>query len=267
LSIARTPLPARLWRSARLIAHLLQGVATAAVVLPRLLPKAREERIRQWCATVLDILQVKVHVRGQVPANAQAVLFVANHISWIDIWVLKAQLPMRFVSKSEIRGWPVIGWLAEQAGTLFVTRHKRQETGKTMSSVEEALQAQDNLCFFPEGTTTDGTELKPFKSSLFQAAVNARARVWPMMLFYPQPHGGANTGVAYSGDITMLQSLRAVLRQKEIVVELEFAEPLEAEQSERRQLAQQARQAIASRWSLLAHKAPGTGAGLQGAAR
>jgi 1-acyl-sn-glycerol-3-phosphate acyltransferase len=268
LSIARTSLPVRFWRSARLFAHLLQGIVVAAFILPRSSPVAREERIRRWCATVLDILQVKVHVQGQAPAaGTPSVLFVANHISWIDIWVLKAQLPMRFVSKSEIRDWPIIGWLAEHAGTLFVTRHKRQQTGQTMNSVEEALRENDNLCFFPEGTTTDGTELKPFKSSLFQAAVNARARVWPMMIFYPHPHGGANTEVAYSGDITMLQSLRAVLSQKEIRVELEFAEPLETEWSERRQLAQQARQAIACRWTRLAHTAPDTGAGLPGAAR
>lgn len=248
--------------------QLLRGVATAAFVLPHLSPALREERIRQWCSQVLDILGVKVHVHGQIPApSTQATLFVANHVSWIDIWVLKAQLPMRFVSKSEIRGWPVIGWLAEQAGTLFVTRHKRQETGKTMGSVEEALRERANLCFFPEGTTTDGTELKPFKTSLFQAAVNTRARVWPMMIFYPFPQGGANTEVAYYGDITMLQSLRKVLSQKEIVVELEFSEPLETEWSERRQLAQQARRAIASRWSRLAHTAPDTGAGLRDAKR
>lgn len=269
MNIARTSLPVRLWRSARLLAHLLQGAATAAFVLPRLSPVAREERIRQWCATVLAILQVNVQVRGHAPEiDTRGVLFVANHISWIDIWVLKAQLPMRLVSKSEIRDWPLIGWLAEHAGTLFVTRHKRQQTGQTMSSVEEALRGNDNLCFFPEGTTTDGTELKPFKSSLFQAAVNARARVWPVMIFYPHPHGGANTEAAYSGDTTMLQSLRAVLSQKKIVMELEFAEPLETqEESERRQLAQQARQAIASRWTLLARTAPGTGDGLPGARR
>jgi 1-acyl-sn-glycerol-3-phosphate acyltransferase len=269
LSSARTSLPVRLWRSARLFTHLLQGVATAALVLPRLSPEAREERIRQWCSTVLAILQVSVRVRGHVPkADTRGMLFVANHISWIDIWVLKAQLPMRFVSKSEIRDWPVIGWLALHAGTLFVTRHKRQQTGQTMNSVEEALRENDNLCFFPEGTTTDGTELKPFKSSLFQAAVNARAGVWPLMIFYPHPQGGANTDVAYSGDTTMLQSLCAVLSQKEIAVELEFAEPLEMQEwSERRQLAQQARQAIASRWTLRAHKALGTGAGHRDAAR
>lgn len=252
----------------RLLAHLLQGIATAAFVLPRLSQHAREERIRQWCAAVLDILRVKVHVRGHIPEQGtQSVLFVANHISWIDIWVLKAQLPMRLVSKSEIRDWPIIGWLAEHAGTLFVARHKRQQTGQTMNSVEEALQENHNLCFFPEGTTTDGTELKPFKSSLFQAAVNARARVWPVMIFYPRSQGGANTEIAYSGDTTMLQSLRAVLSQKEITVELEFAEPLDAVGSERRQLAQQARQAIACRWTLLARTAPDTGAGLPDATR
>lgn len=268
MSIARTSLLLRAWRIARLLAHLLQGVATAAFVLPRLPPGLREERIRLWCGQVLAILNVRVSASGRLPEpGTHGVLFVANHISWLDIWALKAQLPMRLVSKAEIRGWPIIGWLAEKAGTLFVTRHKRHETGKTMNSVEEALRQHDNLCFFPEGTTTDGTMLNPFKSSLFQAAVNAQARVWPVMLFYPHPAGGANIEAAYSGDTTMLQSLRAVLRQKEIRVELVFEEPLEAEWSDRRHLAQLSRQAIVSRWSRFAHTAPGTDADLPGAPR
>lgn len=268
MSIARTSLPVRLWRIARLITHLSQGVATAAVILPRLTPKMREERIRGWCEQVLDILHVKVHAHGHVPeTDTRAALFVANHISWLDIWVLKAQLPMRFVSKSEIRSWPVIGWLAEIAGTLFVERNKRQETARTMSSVEDALKTQDNLCFFPEGTTTDGTELKPFKPSLFQAAVNAQAQVWPTMIFYSHPHGGPNTEIAYSGETTILESLSAVLSQQEIVVELEFAEPLETQGYDRRQLAQLASHSIASRWIRLARTVPDTGADLPAAAQ
>jgi len=180
---------------------------------------------------------------------------------------LKHLHPIRFVAKSEIRGWPVVGWLAEKANTLFITRQKRLDTGRMMNSVEEALRLGECLCFFPEGTTTDGTELKPFKSSLFQAAVNAEAAILPLAIHYPDGPGGINTEVAYSGDITMLQSLWGVLRQPVITVELSFDEPISAIGKERRQLADQARQAIASRLPPATRKAPGTVAYLQDAAR
>jgi 1-acyl-sn-glycerol-3-phosphate acyltransferase len=248
--------------------HLLAGIATAAFVLPRLTTEQREQRIQHWCGKILDIFNVRVVMRGQIPdAGTEKTLFVSNHISWLDIWALKHLHPMRFVAKSEIRGWPVIGWLAEKANTLFITRQKRLDTGRMMNSVEEALRQGECLCFFPEGTTTDGTELKPFKSSLFQAAVNADAAIWPLAIHYPDGSGGINTKVAYSGDTTMLQSLWAVLRQPGITVELSFDAPISAVGKERRQLAEQARQAIASRLPPATRKEPGTAADPQDAAR
>jgi 1-acyl-sn-glycerol-3-phosphate acyltransferase len=268
LSIARTSLPTRIWRSARIIAHLSRGVATVIFIFPRLSREARDETIRLWCERILAILHVRVHVRGQLPdADTRATLFVANHVSWIDVWALKSLLPMRFVAKSEVRRWPVIGWLSMQTGTLFVERNKRQETGEAINSVEDALRDNDNLCFFPEGTSTDGTALQPFKTSLFQAAVNVRARVWPVMIFYPHPDGGANTEAAFYGDLTLIQSLRFVLSQKEIAAELNFAEPLETAQSDRRQLAEQSREAIACRWHRLLRTEPETAADLPAAAQ
>lgn len=247
--------------------HLLLGIATAAFILPRLTAEQRDRRIQQWCRKILIIFNIHVITRGKIPnAGTARTLFVSNHISWIDIWALKHLHPMRFVAKSEIREWPVIGWLAERANTLFITRQKRQDTGRMMSSVEQALRQDECLCFFPEGTTTDGTELKPFKSSLFQAAVNAQAIIWPLAIHYPDKSGGTNTEVAYCGDITMSQSLWAVLQQPEITVELSFGDPIPAAGAERRHLAHQARQAIASRLLLAPHKAPGTSADLPGAA-
>lgn len=263
----RTALTTRLLRLAHLQLHLLHGVATAVFILPRLSADQREQRIRKWCGKLLGILHVRVIARGQIPAATTArTLFISNHISWIDIWALKQLHPMHFVAKAEIRAWPVIGWLAARTGTLFITREKRQDTRRAMDSIEQALTRDECLCFFPEGTTTDGTELKPFKSSLLQAAINAQATVWPLAIHYPAPGGGPNTAVAYCRDITMRQSLWAVLKQPEIVVELRFATPMAAHAQERRHLAHQARQAIASLLHLRPHKAPGTGADLPDAA-
>lgn len=263
---ARTLLPTQIWRLSRLGWHVLQGVAIAAFILPRLTSEQREQRIRLWSAGILHILHIHVVVRGSAPdPGTTRTVFVANHISWIDIWALKHLHPIRFVAKSEILDWPVIGWLAQKGDTLFISREKRRDAGRMMKSVEQALARGECLCFFPEGTTTDGTELKPFKPSLFQAAINAGATVWPLAIHYPDAADGINTEVAYCGDITMWQSLRAILRQPHIVIELSFCEPLSASNAERRELAQQSRQAIASRLPLAPHKAPETNAGLQDA--
>lgn len=257
---APTSLATRLFRLARLSFHLLHGAATTAFVLPRLTPEARAACIRDWCRKMLAILRVRVVTRGPLPdATTSGVMFVANHVSWLDIWALKQLHGMQFVAKADIRDWPLIGWLAQQTGTLFITREKRHDTGRAVRSVAQALARGECLCFFPEGTTTDGTELKSFKPSLFQAAIDTGAEVWPLAIRYPAADGGANTAVAYYGDMTLAQSLWAVLQQREIVIELDFAAPIKAAQ-ERRQLAQQARQAIASRLPLHPRKAPGTAA-------
>lgn len=238
------------------------------LILPHLPAEQREQRIRAWCGKLLAILNIRVVTHGQIPDSTTArTLFVSNHISWIDIWALKQLHSMHFVAKSEIRDWPVIGWLAERSGTIFIERNRRQDTGRVMSGVEQALRRKECLCFFPEGTTTDGTELKPFKSSLFQAAINADAAVWPLSIHYPDAAGGTNTAIAYAGETTMLQSLWAVLRQREIVVELHFAAPMQAHGQERRHLSHQARHAIASLLHPRPRKAPGTDAGLPGAVR
>lgn len=267
MSEDQTALATRLLRLARIQLHLLHGVATALFILPHLTADQREQRIRSWSGKLLAILHIRVIAHGPTPDRGTArTLFVSNHISWIDIWALKQLHPMHFVAKSEVRTWPVIGWLADKTGTLFITREKRQDTKRAMDTIEQALVRGECLCFFPEGTTTDGTELQPFKSSLLQAAINAQAVVWPLAIHYPDPAGGPNTAGAYCGNITMRQSLWAVLKLPEIVVELRFAAPIAAHGQERRQLAHQARQAIASRLHLRPHKAPGTGDDLPDAA-
>ena len=148
--------------------------------------------------------------------TAAAAPDVANHISWIDIWAIKQAFPVNFVAKSEVRDWPVIGWLAQRVGTLFIERARRHDTGRTASSMEEGLRQNACLCLFPEGTTTDGTELKPFKTGLLQSAINTESTVWPVALRYPRADGGINTAIAYDGDTTLLESMLAVLKQREI---------------------------------------------------
>jgi 1-acyl-sn-glycerol-3-phosphate acyltransferase len=257
--IVRSTHPAvRLFRFSRLKLHFLLGALTALLVLPLLPGQLREKRILAWCRKLLSILNIRVETFGLVPdQSARGTLFVANHISWLDIYALKQLLPMHFVAKSEIRSWPVIGWLASVTGTVFIERERRHDTGRVLNTLEQALQRNECVCLFPEGTTTDGTTLHPFKSSLFQAAINANATVWPVAIRYPEPDGNANTAIAYHGETTLWQSLKEVLKQREIVVELHFSAPRPAQGMERRHLSHQARHAISSSLHLKGHRGPG----------
>jgi len=249
-----------------MVLHFLHGGITAVVYLPRLGAEGQRRLIQHWAGKLLDILNVRVTLYGQPPGRQQqATLFVGNHISWLDIYVLKSTHPMLFVAKAEIRDWPVVGWLACKINTIFIERERRHATGRAMAALEQALRQGECLCFFPEGTTTDGTYLRPFKASLLQAAINAEAQLWPFAIRYPNADGSPNTAIAYQGEVTMPQSLWEVLKQRELQVELHFAAPLAAAGWERRQLAQQARHAISSLLHLPQHKTPGTLDGLPGA--
>lgn len=153
-------------------------------------------------------------------------MFIANHISWLDIHALNSIQPLRFVAKSDIGDWPVFGYLVRKANTLFIEREKRQHAARIVDVITKSLQAGDNICLFPEGTTTDGTEIKPFKSSLIQAAISAGAAIYPVAIRYPCNDNSTNTEMAYAGDTTLLESMKLILRQKQPVVELHFLPPI-----------------------------------------
>ncbi len=153
-------------------------------------------------------------------------MLVANHISWADIHALNSVVPLRFIAKSEIKAWPIFGYLATKANALFIDRTKRHDAARIVEATAQSLANGDNLCLFPEGTTTDGTEIKPFKSSLIQAAIHANAIIYPVAIRYPRLDGGINTKVAYAGETTLTESMQQVLFQKHPVVELHFLAPI-----------------------------------------
>jgi 1-acyl-sn-glycerol-3-phosphate acyltransferase len=248
----------RIWRLSRLTLHLGYGLAVAALVLPRLQGPRRERLISGWSAHVLRILNVRMVITGMLPTvDARAVLFVANHVSWLDIWAINTVRSVRFIAKSEMRDWPVIGWLSKKTGVIFIERARRHDTSRVSVAGAEVLRGGDCLCVFPEGTTSDGTHLYPFKSSLLQSAVDAVAPVWPVAVSYPMQDGTPNTAVAYAGDTTLAQSMHAILGQREIVVQLIFAPPILPHGLDRRDLAQTAEQVISSLVRLPVRAAPG----------
>ncbi len=259
----------RVWRVVRLALHVLRGLLTAAIVLQWGSPRLRLALTREWSRSLLVLLGVRLTIRGE-PLNEAShnVMVVANHVSWLDIYILNAAWPARFVSKAEVRNWPVVGWLAEVTGTLFLERSKRRDTARINNVITAALKQGDCVAFFPEGTTTDGTRLLPFLASLLQPAIDAEAELRPVALRYLNADGSINTRAAYYDDMSMLDSLRNILAQREIRAELHFLAPIACAHKTRRELARQSEAAISSALNLAnPHRIPETPVGLPGAGR
>ncbi len=181
--------------------------------------------IRWWCQQLLQALNVRVLVYGKTPPEyktARNNMLVANHVSWLDIHAINSILPVRFIAKSDIKSWPVFGYLAKKSQVLFIERGKRQHAPRIVDITTRSLKAGDNVCLFPEGTTTDGTRIMPFKGSVMQSALHAESTIWPIALRYPSLDGSINTELAYAGETTLVQSILSVLRQQNPVIELHF---------------------------------------------
>jgi 1-acyl-sn-glycerol-3-phosphate acyltransferase len=209
-------------------------------LFPFLSYRRRLGAIKRWSRHLLAILQVHSTVRGALPRGHQPTLIVCNHVSWLDIWVIDAVLPVRFVAKSDVRRWPVIGFLVSRAGTIFVERRKRHDTARTNRAIVQALARGEYVAVFPEGTTTDGSEVRPYHASLFQPALGAGARVVVAALHYRNRDGSLNLDAHYEGERSLVESLRLILAHRRLDVELIFAGTVDVHGKTRRRIAQEA---------------------------
>jgi len=220
------------------------GVATTTFVFPFAQPLRRRALTRRWSRRLLALLQVECRIVGDPRPDAGNVLVVANHVSWLDIFVLDAIYPVRFVAKAELARWPVAGRLVRGGGTLFIERARRRDTHRVNRVVADALAQGDVVGVFPEGTTSEGASVLPFKSSLLQPIVDARGDVQPLALRYRTPDGARSTAPSYTGDDTFMASFWRVCGMPALVVEVTALERLPAATRHRRQLARDAEAAI-----------------------
>lgn len=236
--------------------HILYAIAITALLFPLLADKTRTRLERHWNSGLMGILNIKIRLGGVAPdLSVQNMMLVANHVSWLDIYLLNAVCPVRFVSKVEVRSWPVVGWLASRTGTLFIDRAKRHDTARVNSEMSAVLSNGGCLGVFPEGTTSNGSLLRPFHASLLQPAVHSQSQVWPAAIRYTHADGSLNMAPAFVDDLTFAASLSMILSQAVIYAELEFLPPIEAHGKARRELARDAEHAIASALNLsVAHK-------------
>jgi len=256
-------------RLTRVALHLARGIAIAAFVFPWLDKARRAGHARRWAARLLRVLAIRLELKGAPPSAGTAALLVANHVSWLDPFVISAVRPVRFVAKSEVRRWPVIGWLTAQGGTVFVVRSRRHHTAYVNQSVVAAMRSGEVFAVFPEGTTTDGSVVLPFHASLLQPAFESGAPLVPVALRYLRADGSLCTEAAYDGDKTIFDTLRAMVALPAIRAELQFLAPLAgADHRHRRALARAAEHAIASALRRAApHTHTETAAGLRAATR
>lgn len=188
---------------------------------------------------------MRIDVIGTPPAGATPAMIVANHVSWIDIFAINAVRPVRFVAKSEIRHWPVIGWIAEMGGTLFVERTRRHTVAQINEQVVAALRQGDAFAVFPEGMITHGDVLLPFHASLLQPALECEALLYPVAIRYTRADGSLCSEADYEGEKTIAGSLMLMVTQPVINVRLQFLAPLSCAGKHRRELANAAAQLIA----------------------
>lgn len=249
-----------IYRIGRVALHVLFGMTVCALLFPWLGYAARAGHIRRWSKRLMGICGVTVtqQVAAQgalagasgaaMPAGVAALaraMVVANHVSWLDIFVINSIHPCRFVAKAEIRGWPMLGWLAGKAGTLFIARGSRRDLRELFSGLVEKLQRGERIAFFPEGTTAAQGQLLPFHPNLFEAAIDAKVPVQPYAVAYVDAAGRRHPEVDFIGDTSFAHSLVAILSGPPVQARLVCLPALETDGQHRRDLAQAAYLAVA----------------------
>ena len=231
-------------RLAGALAHAVRGWCTITFVFPGLSAAEREARVTDWARGMLDVLGIGLQVRGE-PAPHGPALLVANHISWLDILVLHSARYCRFVSKSEVRHWPLIGAMATGAGTLYIERASRRDALRVVHHMAQGLRDGGVLAVFPEGTTSDGVDLLPFHGNLVQPAISVDAPVQPVALsFIDAATQRTSLTPCYIGDDTLLASLWRTLSGPPVTAVVQFGEPQRAEGRDRRSWAADLRRAV-----------------------
>jgi 1-acyl-sn-glycerol-3-phosphate acyltransferase len=234
------------WRLARLAPHVLHGLWIVKRRFHRLTSAERHQLIQWWSLKTLRLLGITLKSTGQ--ALPEGHLVVANHVSWLDIAAVHAVLPQaRFVSKADVKHWPVVGTLVEGAGTLFIERSSKRDALRVVHQAAAALQAGECVAVFPEGTTGAGPELLAFHANLLQAAVSVQAPVLPVVLRWHEPGERFSASARFVGDMTLAQSLWAIASARALSIAVDILPSVEAAGQDRRVLGEMLRAAISAR--------------------
>jgi 1-acyl-sn-glycerol-3-phosphate acyltransferase len=181
---------------------------------------ARAQWLHRWCAKALHRLGIELQPDGEFPSRG---LLVANHLGYLDILVLSALHPCVFVSKQEVRSWPLFGLMAKLSGTVFVDRSRTSAAHTANQEMSQALSQDAVVVLFPEGTSSDGSKVLPFRPALFDAATKAGASVVSAHISYDVADGSAAHDICYWGAMSFFPHLLRLLSRHQIRARVRFA--------------------------------------------
>nr|WP_245153507.1 lysophospholipid acyltransferase family protein [Allopusillimonas ginsengisoli] len=199
---------------------VILGLCCVVLVFPFAGKRVRARMNRYWSRALMAFCGVAMKVQGQ-PVQRGPVMWVVNHVSWVDIFVLNSVRPTAFVAKADIRRWPLLGWLVAGAGTVFIERGRRHAVSKVGKQLETRFEAGEAVGLFPEGTTSPGFDVQPFHSSLFEAAIHAGVDIQPVALRFFH-RGQRSDYLSFVGDQSLMQNLWRLLGTSGACVELDF---------------------------------------------
>ena len=229
----------RLFRLSRLLPHIAFGMLLARWVMPAQ-PPPRTERewatLRNWHRKALAIVGVHVRLHGECAEGP--VLFAANHVSWLDIGALSTVIDAGFIGKSELRDWPVLGFLIARGGTIFIRRGGRDAAATAAAEMAKRLARGDRAAVFPEGTTTRGFDMRHFHPRLFEAARKTGVPVQPVAVVYDSPVA------PFVDDDTFPLHLWQIMGEPRITVDVHLLPPIDTRDRDRRSIARDAEQAV-----------------------
>lgn len=212
-------------KTPKIILHILLVVPLCLLIF--ISTKNQQDRIIQfWCKRLLSIFEISVEVTGLESnlVNQKKYLMVANHISWMDIIVIQSIKPCIFVAKSDVASWPLFGWVAQMTGTIFIKRDKVSDIKKALKKMKRRL-IKRSVCIFPEGTSTSGRYLLPFKSNLFQSSIDTNKSILPLCLRYEQNNSYSDKA-AFVGDMSLVDSINKIKQEKDMRVIVEVLQPI-----------------------------------------
>ena len=221
----KAPKVLRIWIWAQIWIHVLWGVCTLSFIIPFLSRENKDKKIQAWSKRLLNIFNIELEVQDAKLLGSTPHLIASNHISWLDIHVINAFKPIRFVAKSEVASWPIFGWMATQLGTVFIRRDSARHARLVVAHMADVLKTQ-SICIFPEGTSTIGSTVLPFKPNLFESAIVAQTPVCPIAIQYISKIKGVRSeSPAFVGDMGLLESMSRVIEDRSLLAKITILAP------------------------------------------
>jgi 1-acyl-sn-glycerol-3-phosphate acyltransferase len=209
--------------------HVIRGICIILIIFPFCKTVAKHAHIKEWSKQLLSLFGIELKINNPEVIPLTPFLLASNHISWVDIHALNAYHPIRFVAKSEVKDWPIFGWMAKQLGTVFIQRGNSRNTVQVISDMATVLRTE-SICIFPEGTSTEGFAVRTFRANLFESAIISNVPVYSLAIEYLDRVSGFKTDTtAFVGEMGLLESMSKMLKHRNLRAELTFFPPLAAD--------------------------------------